>query len=130
MDHSQFEKINLTQPPKSTSAPSLTGHATASPDVVHGTQTAPESYLINDFAWHSMYHVEKPTVGRIVHYVSDNIRGHDDGHRAAIVIEAFGSMVADLDVFALVGMPNFKAASVTYDPTGQRSNSWHWPERI
>jgi hypothetical protein len=79
---------------------------------------------------------QKPTVGRIVHIVIRSACGAI-AHRAAIVVNnPFGTLVVDLTVFGcptdftkLVGPPMFYAESVTYDETGSRPGSWHWPER-
>ncbi len=69
---------------------------------------------------------EKPTVGRIVHFVDA-----DGLHRPAIVVcvEDADAMLG-LQVFR-PGMPTFSGgweAAVKHDESGTLK-TWHWPER-
>lgn len=72
----------------------------------------------------------KPTVGRIVHYVS---RGSADGVfpsicRAAVVAAIYeGTQAADLCVLNPMGI--FFALTVPQDEDNHIAGSWHWPER-
>lgn len=76
----------------------------------------------------------KPTVGRLVHYVS---HGTPDGkygreHRAAIVTKVGGEYKpgywsVGLAVLSPTGL--FFDLSIPYEPTGYEGGSWHWPER-
>jgi len=68
---------------------------------------------------------EKPTVGRIVHFITE-VTGK---HLAAVVIETFDTLVVDLHVHEAVNGRDFKVGSVTYDENRMRPGSWHWPER-
>lgn len=70
----------------------------------------------------------KPTVGRIVHYVSENANG-ETVHRAALItetdataVEAVGLMVIEPQGF------NFKSG-VRPDEETKPVGTWHWPER-
>ena len=71
----------------------------------------------------------KPTVGRIVHYVS---RGSADGFydpqcRAAIVTDVGGSLCIDLCVVNPEGL--FFNIGCNYSEA-KSGGSWHWPERV
>lgn len=71
---------------------------------------------------------EKPTVGRIVHYVAFGTPGGEyaaGAHRAAIVTEVADDAVT-LHIFNPTGT-HFRAG-VKHDPTHQ-PGTWHWPER-
>lgn len=69
----------------------------------------------------------KPTVGRMVHYVS---AGHSLGTysstcRAAIVTDIKSDLVISLAVFSPKGTLFYEA--LTYDE-GKAGGTWHWPE--
>lgn len=74
----------------------------------------------------------KPTVGRIVHYVSYGTPGgeYTSECRAAIVTEVtesgFGAL-AGLCVLNPTGQ--FFNRAVEQDETSKRGGTWHWPER-
>ena len=92
---------------------------------------------------------QKLTVGRTVHFVLDF--GHNKGQvRPAIVLAVWGETCANLAVLpdgSNDGVPTSTApdgsnavaristfepvwkTSVTYDETGERPGSWHWPPR-
>lgn len=73
--------------------------------------------------------LQKPTVGRIVHYVSDDAPNgeYELKHRAAIVTEVYKSpMISGLCVLNPTGMVFNR--SVIYDDTCS-GGTWHWPER-
>jgi hypothetical protein len=73
----------------------------------------------------------KPTVGRIVHYVSYGTPGgeYTKECRAAVVTEVTTDNVIGLAVLNPTGM--FFNREITHDdgtkPTG---GTWHWPERV
>lgn len=82
----------------------------------------------------------KPSVGRIVHYVSYGTPGGEFSSvcRAAIITEVHAAQVAKL-----LGPVEEETASLcVLNPTGQffntkvpyspepRSGTWHWPERV
>lgn len=78
----------------------------------------------------------KPTVGRIVHYVSHGTPGgeYTSECRAAIVTEV-GTLTVrgevsyypSLCVLTPTGM--FHNAEVQQDEDSKRGGTWHWPER-
>ena len=81
----------------------------------------------------------KPTVGRIVHYVSYGTLGgeYTSQCRAAIVTATDpdpddtpepGQIFASLAVFNPEGM--FFNAMVLQDEKDHTGGSWHWPERV
>lgn len=81
---------------------------------------------------------QKPSAGRIVHYVLD--RGPRQGtHRPAIVVEAVNGYTADLQVFTNGTRgdtpkgdrcPNvFWKPGCVQDEEGKTPGTWHWPER-
>lgn len=78
--------------------------------------------------------MQKPSVGRIVHYVS---RGSADGEfesecRAAIVTAA----PSDPDVERAIDLAVFGSQGVHFNPTcehdeaSKAGGTWHWPERV
>lgn len=83
----------------------------------------------------------KPSVGRVVHYVS---RGSADGRyapecRAAIVTEVDtyqdghgdnGEHIGHVGLAVLNPEGFFFNRSVTNDETEKRGGTWHWPERV
>lgn len=85
---------------------------------------------------------QKPTLGRIVHFVLPSTSPRAGEHRAAIVTGAWGGLVANLAVFLdqpedvskttsnlapEVGVVA-KAWSADYSDEF-RPGTWHWPER-
>lgn len=79
----------------------------------------------------------KPSIGRIVHYVLPEHSGRVGEHRAAIVTNTFGGMLANLTVFldqsaddpaGVVGAHTMRGWSVEYDESC-KPGTWHWPER-
>lgn len=75
----------------------------------------------------------KPSVGRIVHYVShgspvqpDGTQAHESKCRAAIITEVWSDTTVNLAVLNPTGM-FFNSSE--YDETGTEGGSWHWPER-
>lgn len=82
----------------------------------------------------------KPTIGRIVHYVSYGTPGGEflPEHRAAIVTAVHlddhgssgGELQPSLDLCVLNPTGIFFNQRVRYDTTTQpRGGTWHWPER-
>jgi hypothetical protein len=71
---------------------------------------------------------DKPTVGRILHYVS---LGHSLGTysstcRAAVVTDVKDAETVSLAVFSGRGVFFYEA--ITHDE-GKAAGTWHWPER-
>ncbi len=66
---------------------------------------------------------QEPTIGRIVHYVTDR---YLDEHRPAIVVECGGNVV-NLQVFSTDGP--FWADEIEHDEEYKETGTWHWPER-
>ena len=67
----------------------------------------------------------KPTIGRVVHYVSQV----SDTDTAAIIAEVLGNNACHLFVMdPSFGSANFKY-SVRWSEHGERG-TWHWPERV
>lgn len=71
----------------------------------------------------------KPSVGRVVHYVSYGTPGGEFAStcRAAIVTE-----VGDSSVGLFVANPTglFLNQDVQQDEEGKAGGTWHWPERV
>jgi hypothetical protein len=65
----------------------------------------------------------RPTVGRIVHYVS--MDGH---HYAAIVVEVGASSI-NLTVFSDTPGQVLGIRTTTQDEDDKKAGTWHWPER-
>jgi hypothetical protein len=78
--------------------------------------------------------MQKPSVGRIVHYVSYGTPGGEYGSecRAAIITEVVihndDESVVGLCVLNPSGM--FFDRSIQYDETTHRGGTWHWPEQV
>lgn len=72
----------------------------------------------------------RPSVGRIVHYVSYGTPG--DGEygkcRAAVVTETDTSETVALAVLNPTGL--FFDRTVVHDETAKVGGTWHWPERV
>jgi hypothetical protein len=72
---------------------------------------------------------QKPTVGRIVHYVLD----HDENGKCACLpaiitkVDSVNQKVC-LTYFPVHELPQFDQR-VPQDETKQNDYSWHWPER-
>lgn len=83
--------------------------------------------------------MDKPTAGRIVHYVtlpSDTPAQPDmlAFHRPAVVVDVYLDGRVDLWVFVNgdidgKGAPVWRRG-VDADPSGLLRGTWHWPERI
>jgi hypothetical protein len=78
---------------------------------------------------------QKPSVGRIVHYVShgtpplsDGTQAYESTCRAAVVTEAGENDIVGLAVFNPEGM--FFNRGVHHQENEQAGGSWHWPERV
>lgn len=71
----------------------------------------------------------KPTVGRIVHYVSYGTPGgeYKSECRAAIVTAVVGSGVISVVVLNPTGL--FFDTGLYQDQDEKRGGTWHWPER-
>jgi hypothetical protein len=72
----------------------------------------------------------KPSVGRVVHYVSYGTPGgeYTSQCRAAIVTETDTSDTVGLAVLNPTG--TFFNRTVVHDEDGKAGGTWHWPERI
>lgn len=84
----------------------------------------------------------KPTVGRIVHYVSYGTPGgeYTSQNRAAIITAVHNDKpvpehgVPYVDLFVMNPTGVFLNQDVKYDPgnpdgTGRAGGTWHWPDR-
>jgi hypothetical protein len=91
---------------------------------------------------------QKPSIGRIVHYVLKE--GRSAGcHRPALIVNCFGPDVPHVNLQVFLDRGNdaeceFPALhtpgqeypslghvySAHYDPEGKAPGSWHWPERV
>lgn len=71
----------------------------------------------------------KPSVGRIVHYVSYGSADgtHKSGHKAAMITDVRADGTVALTVFNCKGM--FFNEDVRQDEEAQAPGTWHWPER-
>jgi hypothetical protein len=73
--------------------------------------------------------MERPSIGRIVHFVSSN-----RVHHASIVTDVrrvmSGEEEVDLAVFTSGEDGCVSETGVLEDQKGQVVGSWHWPERI
>lgn len=73
---------------------------------------------------------QKPSVGRIVHYVSYGTPGGEyvSECRAALVTEANTSDTVGLAVMNPTGM--FFNRTIVHDESDKAGGTWHWPERV
>jgi hypothetical protein len=71
---------------------------------------------------------DKPTVGRILHYVSvgHSLGTYSSTCRAAIVTDVKDETTISLAVFGARGV--FFYEKITFD-TAKTAGTWHWPER-
>lgn len=96
-----------------------------------------------DFTWLGQPredHMEKPSVGRMVHYVAYGTPGGEFPSgvcRAAIITEVespdtSGVAGAEETVALFVANPSgvFFNHQVPHDEQGKRAGTWHWPERV
>lgn len=78
----------------------------------------------------------KPSVGRVVHYVSYGTPGgeYPSVCRAAVVTEVDGKMPASAQVSVGLCVMNptglFLNQHVVQDEESHRGGTWHWPERV
>jgi hypothetical protein len=74
--------------------------------------------------------MSKPSVGRVVHYVSYGTPGGEylSECRAAIVTETNTSDTVGLAVMNPTGM--FFNRTIVHDEDGKAGGTWHWPERV
>lgn len=84
---------------------------------------------------------QKPSVGRIVHYVSHGTPVREDGSqafpptcRAAVVTEVDSAEQYRVGLAVLNPTGQFfhslKAGGCMADFTEQQGGTWHWPERV
>jgi len=84
--------------------------------------------------------VQKPSVGRIVHYVSYGTPGGEfkPEHRAAIItavrevepVDGEDSAVVQVDLCVLNPSGFFFNTNVRHDEEAELGGTWHWPERV
>ena len=75
----------------------------------------------------------KPSVGRIVHYVSYGTPGGEYGKecRAAVVTEVQDDPRTSAGLCVLNPTGQFFNRAVPYDGAGEpEGGTWHWPERV
>lgn len=79
----------------------------------------------------------KPSVGRIVHYVSYGTPGGEYGQECrAAVVTAVGDQAAidgemmDVDLCVLNPTGLFFNRDVSFSDDSRVGGSWHWPERV
>ena len=72
----------------------------------------------------------KPSVGRVVHYVSYGTPGgeYPSVCRAAVVTQVHQPTIVDLCVLNPEGL--FFNKGVLLDESTKRGGTWHWPERV
>ena len=82
-------------------------------------------------------------IGRIVHYVIDEMIGEKHDERPAIIVRAWSDECANMQVFTdrsndsiSFGLPDqhpkeipsvLWRTSVAYDPVEKKPGTWHWP---
>ena len=73
----------------------------------------------------------KPSVGRIVHYVSYGSPGGEYGKecRAAVITEVQGDPRTSVGLCVLNPTGQFFNRAVPHDD-GHSGGSWHWPKRV
>ncbi len=73
-----------------------------------------------------------PSIGRVVHYVAYGTPGGEyqaGAHRAAIITDCQpDDLIVSLCILNPTGM--FFGLCISFDATGQRPGSWHWPEYV
>jgi len=85
--------------------------------------------------------MQKPSVGRIVHYVSHGSPVREDGTqayksqcRAAIITEVYDDPPAggqeDVGLCVLNPEGVFLQRGRPHDETEHKGGTWHWPERV
>ena len=77
---------------------------------------------------------QKPTVGRIVHYIAFGTPGREypaGVHRAAVItqVEDFIDPGCRVGLCILNPTGMFFNQSVRFDESGTTPGTWHWPER-
>jgi hypothetical protein len=81
---------------------------------------------------------QRPSVGRIVHYVMDELDSqyHPGAHRPAIIVNVWSDDCVNLQVFADNvndndhGDPLLWVTSSARDDSGAEHRSWHFPEYV
>jgi hypothetical protein len=78
---------------------------------------------------------QRPSIGRIVHYVMSQIDGRLPGdHRPAIIVRVWSDDCVNLQVFTDLGdgciNPTFCVSSASRDDNGKDHGSWHFPEYV
>lgn len=107
-------------------------------DIFHETYEAVDGEPPAPAPQHPAAGTQKPTVGRMVHYVAYGTPGGEfqPAHRAAVVTEVKelpaepgGSRKALCRLCVLNPTGIFFTDWLYEDPTGKRGGTWHWPER-
>lgn len=82
-----------------------------------------------------------PSIGRVVHYVLNEGRNAGD-HRPATIVRVWGDQPDSLVNLQVLTDSNAEAnsndclpqvlwkTSVSFDSTGEKPQTWHWPERV
>lgn len=77
-----------------------------------------------------MQQTQKPSIGRIVHYIGISPMDLDRKmHCAAIVTEIEDDGTLALEVF-YPGLGSVPYGSIAEDATATKPGTWHWPERV
>lgn len=71
---------------------------------------------------------QKPSIGRIVHFVGE----HDGVHIAAIITAVHSDIEVSLTLFGPNGGMGFRLNVLQNEgiETPFAGNTWHWPERV
>lgn len=73
----------------------------------------------------------RPSVGRIVHYVSYGTPGEYAGEcHAAVVTRADGVPPDRVALCVMSPSGLFFSEAAEHDEDGRSSGTWHWPERV
>lgn len=74
----------------------------------------------------------KPSIGRVVHYVSYGTPGgeYTSECRAAIVTEVAADPRESVGLCVLNPTGQFFNRAIPHDEDGKSGGTWHWPERV
>lgn len=71
---------------------------------------------------------QKPSVGRVVHFVAPYVSVGDDAHRAATIAHVNADGTVNLGILDRNGK-TFSRTNIPYDEQ-KAVCTWHWPERV
>lgn len=78
--------------------------------------------------------MNKPSIGRIVHYVLPNSHNNKGEIRPAVIVRIRSDTCVSLCVFLDKSNDHIlndqDMSSVTLDPEGKQPRSWNWPPRV